>query len=63
MVAVAEEENGCDKKESSENAETTSWKLSRDEVAVAVEARREENRKERLLPSGSSASQPDAISR
>ncbi|KYN28269.1 hypothetical protein ALC57_02330 [Trachymyrmex cornetzi] len=31
MVAVAEEENGCDKKESSEDAETTLWKLSRDE--------------------------------
>lgn len=33
MVAVAEVENDFDKKESSENAETTSWKLSQDEVA------------------------------
>jgi len=37
MVAVAEEENGCDKKESSENAETTLWKLSRDEVVARGE--------------------------
>jgi len=54
MVAVAEEENGCDKKESSENTETTSWKLSRDELKRG-ERKSDENRKERLLPSGSSA--------
>lgn len=62
MVAVAEDENGCDKKESSENAETTSWKLSRDEVARSKRGERksDENRKERRLPSGSSATQPVA---
>lgn len=32
MEAVAEKKNGSDKRESSGNAETTSWKLSRDEV-------------------------------
>lgn len=45
MVAIAEEANECDKKESSENAETTSWKLSRDEERG--EEVWDENRKER----------------
>ncbi|KYM97686.1 hypothetical protein ALC62_11631 [Cyphomyrmex costatus] len=34
MVAVAEEGNWCDKKESLEDTETTLWKLSRDEVVA-----------------------------
>jgi len=49
MVAVAEKGNECHKKESSEDAETTLWKLSRDESCG--ERKSDENGKERLLPS------------
>lgn len=61
MEAVAEKKNGSDKRESSGNAETTSWKLSRDEVVRSRsgdETGMKIGRNVSLSP-GSSAIQPE----
>ncbi|EFN60388.1 hypothetical protein EAG_02100 [Camponotus floridanus] len=63
MEAVAEKKNGSDKRESSGNAETTSWKLSRDEV---VRSRSGEETGMKIgrnvsLSLGSSAIQPEPV--